>query len=196
MFVSKKVEQDSEIEVSTNLLGVYFLAFFYMIIFFILPTQIPFLLIDHFGASGKMAGSIIGIAFFSNAIGAITFSKLKKKFNFSTIYIIGLTIVALGFSCIGLVNNIYYFYFVTPILGFGGGIMMTNVAAWMLSKTTFEKRVKSSGYLTSFLFMGQFASPIIFHPVVSKLGVQNFFLAIGASLFILVFSASIYKKLA
>ena len=189
-----KIEQEEENVIPSKLLVVYFLAFFYMIIFFILPTQIPFLLIDHFGASGKVAGSIIALAFLSNALGAITFSKLKKRYSFSTIYIIGLSIVALGFTCIGLIENIFYFYFTSPILGFGGGVMMTNVTAWMLSKTTFEKRVKSSGYLTSFLFMGQFCSPIVFHPVVSYVGVQNFFEIIGASLFLLVLAASFYKK--
>ncbi len=54
--------------------------------------------------------------------------------------------------------------------------MMTNLTAWMLSFTSIEKRVKASGYFTSALFLGQFSSPIIFHPLVSSLGgVQDFF---------------------
>ncbi len=190
----EQIEQKEEDIIPTNLLGIYFLAFFYMLIFFILPTQVPFLIIDHFGGSGKIAGSIIAIAFLSNAFGAITFSKLKKKYNFSTIYLIALFIIACGFTGIGLVKNIYFFYFVTPLLGFGGGIMMTNVTAWMLSKTTFEKRVKSSAYLTSFLFIGQFFSPIVFHPLVSKVGVQNFFEIIGITLFTIVLFTSLYRK--
>lgn len=191
--MGKKEEEDV---LPTNLIGVYFLAFFYMLIFFILPTQIPFLIIDHFQASGKIAGSIIALAFLSNALGAISFTKLKKHFDFSTIYIIALSIIALGFTAVGLINKIYLFYFTSPILGFGGGIMMTNVTAWMLSKTTFEKRVKSSAYLTSFLFMGQFCSPIVFHPLVSYLGVQNFFEVIGGFLFLIVLSVVLYKRLA
>lgn len=74
--------------------------------------------------------------------------------------------------------------------------MMTNISAWMLSKTTFEKRVKASGYLTSSIFMGQFASPILFYPAVRSLGIHNFFLAVGSSLFIVVLMGSLYKKLA
>lgn len=194
--VPKKIETKTEnLEIPSKLLGVYFLAFFYMLIFFVLPTQMPYLIIDHFGASGKMAGSIIALAFLSNAFGAITFSKLKKRFNFSTIYIIGLSIVACGFTGVGLVNNVHLFYITGPILGFGGGIMMTNITAWMLSKTTFEKRVKASGYLTGSLFLGQFFSPIAFHPLVTLVGVQNFFEIVGASLFILVAVVLILKHL-
>lgn len=193
--VSKdKLIENEELVIPTNLIGVYFLGFFYMLIFFILPTQIPFLIIDTFEGSGKMAGSIIALAFLSNALGAISFSKLKKRYDFQTIYIIALFIIAFGFTGIGLVNNIYLFYCVSPILGFGGGVMMTNVTAWMLSRTSFEKRVKSSGYLTSFLFMGQFFSPIIFHPVVSYFGVQDFFIVIGSSLFLIVLITTSYKK--
>ena len=185
-----KLEHEDETIISTKLLGVYSLAFFYMLIFFILPTQIPFLIIDHFGGTGKIAGSIIALAFLSNAIGAITFSKLKLRFNYSNIYIISLCIIGVGFTGVSLVNNIYLFYFVSPILGFGGGVMMTNVTAWMLSRTTFKRRVKSSGYLTSSLFLGQFFSPILFHPIVSYFGVQDFFLVIGISLFFIVVVSS------
>ena len=197
-FLLEKQKEDNSLDeeqvIETKSIGIYFLAFFYMLIFFILPTQIPFLIIDTFGGSGKTAGSIIALAFLSNALGAITFSKLKQKFNFSTIYIIALCIIGFGFTGVGLVNNINLFYVTAPILGFGGGVMMTNVTAWMLSRTTFEKRVKSSGYLTSFLFMGQFCSPIVFHPLVTAAGVQHFFLIIGCSLFVIVMCSFIYKR--
>lgn len=184
-----------EINLSTNIYGIYFLGFFYMIIFFILPTQIPFLIIDTFGGSGKMAGSVIGLAFFANALGAITFSKLKKRYDFSTIYLIGFFILAFGYMGVGLINNLHLFFITSSILGFGGGIMMTNVTAWMLSRTTFEKRVKSSSYLTSSMFLGQFISPILFHPLVNSFGVQNSFLIVGILLFAIVLVSTLKIRL-
>ena len=84
----KKIESTQEelsIDIGKNMLVVYFLAFIYMLLFFILPTQIPFLLIEKFEASGKMAGTVIATAFFCNALGAIAFSKLKKYLNFIAI---------------------------------------------------------------------------------------------------------------
>ena len=185
-----KIETDKKEEIgqiSSNILFVYFLAFFFMLIFFILPTQIPFLIIEKFHASGSLAGTIIAAAFFCNALGAITFSKLKTKFNFPTIYLIGIFLMATGFSLIGLISNVHYFFFTSPILGFAGGIMMTNVTAWMLSKTNHEKRVKSSGYFTSAIFLGQFLSPVVFHPIINEMNdIQNFFLLIGGFLFVIV----------
>lgn len=191
------VTEDSseEIEVDSNMYFIYFLAFFYMIIFFILPTQIPFLLIEKFKASGSFAGTIIAIAFVFNALGAITFSKIKNRYSYSTIYLIGLFIIAIGFAGVGLIKETYLFFITSPLLGFGGGIMMTNITAWMLSKTSIKKRVKTSGYFTSAIFLGQFSSPIVFHPLVSFLGVQSFFFSIGISLFVIIVFSLVYIKI-
>lgn len=182
-------QNDLSVNIGKNMLIVYILAFIYMLLFFILPTQIPFLLIEKFDASGKMAGTVIATAFFCNALGAIAFSKLKMRLNFVAIYLIGITLIALGFSLVGLINHIYFFFITSPILGFAGGIMMTNVTAWMLSKTSHEKRVKSSGYFTSAIFLGQFLSPIVFHPFLDFLEIQEFFLFIGLCLFLIAFVA-------
>jgi len=180
-------EEDQSLDISKNILVVYFLAFIYMLLFFILPTQIPFLIIEKFKASGSFAGVIIATAFFCNALGAIAFSKLKNKFSYLAIYLTGLLLIALGFSLVGIIDNIYFFFITSPILGFAGGVMMTNVTAWMLSKTNIKKRVKSSGYFTSALFLGQFLSPIIFHPLIDIFEIQEFFLVIGLGLFTIVF---------
>jgi MFS family permease len=193
-----KIEDDKDsqsIHVNSNMLFIYFLAFFFMLIFFILPTQIPFLIIEKFQASGSLAGTIIATAFFCNALGAITFSKLKTRFNFSTIYLICLFLMSVGFSLIGLIDNVHLFFITSPILGFTGGIMMTNVTAWMLSKTSHEKRVKSSGYFTSAIFLGQFLSPVLFHPIIDNMSdIQNFFSLIGAFLFVIVFVIIVISK--
>jgi hypothetical protein len=76
-------QEKSNINVNSNMLFIYFLAFFYMLIFFILPTQIPFLIIEKFKASGSLTSMIIATAFFCNALGAISFFKLKNRFNIS-----------------------------------------------------------------------------------------------------------------
>ena len=150
-----------------------------MLVFYALPTQMPFLMINQFGASGALTGAIIATAFIFNALGALTFTRLKRRFAFSTIYLIGMMIVAIGFSLVGEVRDVRLFFITSPILGFGGGILMTNVMAWMLSRTHHSRRVKSSGYMSSSLFLGQFFSPIVFHPAVAYFGVQHFFVVSG-----------------
>lgn len=168
--------------VQPKLFKIYALAFLLMLVFYILPTQMPFLMMNHFGANGKLTGMIIAMAFIFNALGALSFARLKKFYDFRCIYMIGMAIVAVGFLLIGNVHDVYLFFFTSPILGFGGGLLMTNITAWMLHLAHESKRVKSSGYLTSSLFMGQFFSPIVFHPAVEYFGVQHFFVVTGFTL--------------
>ena len=187
------VEDDSDL--NANLFFIYFLAFLLMLVFYILPTQIPFLIMNHFNASGTMAGAIIATAFISNGIGAITFRKFKQRFTHAQIYIIGMIIIGFGFIAIGLVHNVYFFFLTSPIMGFGGGILMTNMTAWMLSRTHHTQRIHKSAYLTSALFLGQFFSPIIFHPVVSYFSIEYFFTVVGIGvLSIVMVIYTIFKK--
>ena len=186
--VIQHIDMEEDEHINTNLYIIYFLALIFMVVFYILPTQIPFLIINHFGASGVMTGSIIATAFISNAIGAITFRKLKQRFSFGQIYIIGLSIISIGFMAIGSVTNLYFFFLTAPIMGFGGGIMMTNMTGWMLSRTTSKNRIHSSAYLTSSLFLGQFFSPILLHPIVKYFGVKDFFIVIGLFILFVILS--------
>ena len=182
-FLNEKVidnsQNEDDLQLNSNLFIIYILAFLLMLVFYILPTQIPFLIMNHFNESGTMAGSIIAVAFISNGIGAMTFRKIKQHLSHAQIYIFGMTIIGVGFIAIGLVQNVHFFFLTSPLMGFGGGILMTNMTAWMLSRTHHTQRIHKSGYLTSALFLGQFFSPIVFHPVVSYFSIEHFFMVVG-----------------
>lgn len=75
-------------------------------------------------------------------------------------------------------------------MGFGGGILTTNMTAWMLSRTHQTQRIHKSAYLTSSLFLGQFFSPIFFHPVVSFFSIENFFIVVGIGILSIVIVSS------
>jgi len=69
------------------------------------------------------------------------------------------------------------------------------MTAWMLSRTHHTQRIHKSAYLTSALFLGQFFSPILFHPVVSYFSIEHFFMVIGIGLLNIVFiSYFIFKQ--
>jgi len=179
-------QDEEEYLLNHNLWYIYLLAFCLMLVFYILPTQMPFLIVNHFHASGTLTGNIIAMAFVFNALGALSFAKLKKRYKHSTIYMLGMGIVAFGFIAIGNVRNVDFFFLTSPIVGFGGGILMANMTTWMLSVSHHTKRVKSSAYLTSALFMGQFFSPLTFHPIVEYFGIEDFFIVIGLGLFLVL----------
>ena len=173
---------EDEEEVNHRLYPIYIMAFLLMAIFYILPTQFPYLMINVFHATGEKTGLIIASAFVFNALGALSFAKLKRYFDFSTIYMIGMSIIAIGFIGISQVRDLPYFFITSPIIGFGGGILMTNITAWLLHYAHSTKRIKATAYLTSSLFLGQFFSPILTYPIVQYFGIEDFFKVMGLGL--------------
>jgi len=182
---SEQLDED-DTYLNHNLWYIYLFAFLLMLIFYILPTQMPFLMINVFGASGTLTGAIIAMAFVFNALGAMSFAKLKKRFEFKEIYMIGMGIIAFGFIAIGNVNNVYLFFITSPIMGYGGGVLMANMTSWMLHVAHHTKRIKASAYLTSAYFFGQFCSPLATMPLVDYAGVKDFFELIGLLLFVVL----------
>lgn len=187
--------EEEEHLLAHNLWYIYFLAFILMLVFYILPTQMPFLMMNVFHSDGTLTGAIIAMAFIFNAAGALSFAKLKQKFSHSEIYIIGMAIVAFGFLAISLVNNVYLFFLTSPIMGFGGGVLMANMTTWMLSVAHHSKRIKASAYLTSALFFGQFCSPLATHPIVEHFGIQHFFMAMGVIIFTVLLITQVTIKI-
>ena len=183
-----------ESEVNHRLYPIYIMAFLLMAVFYILPTQFPYLMINVFHATGEKTGLIIASAFVFNAIGALSFAKLKRYFDFPSIYMIGMSIIAIGFIGISQVRELSYFFITSPIIGFGGGILMTNITAWLLHYAHSTKRVKATAYLTSSLFMGQFFSPIITYPVVQYFGIEDFFKAMGLGLLSVLLLTLVFKQ--
>ena len=183
-----------ESEVSHRLYPIYIMAFLLMAIFYILPTQFPYLMINIFHATGEKTGLIIASAFVFNAIGALSFAPLKKHFGFPTMYMLGMAIIAVGFIGISQVRSLSWFFVTAPIIGLGGGILMTNITAWLLHYAHSTKRVKATAYLTSSLFLGQFFSPIITYPVVQYFGIVDFFKVMGSGLLSVLALVLVFKQ--
>ena len=186
---------EDEDEVTHKLYPIYIMAFILMAVFYILPTQFPYLMINIFNATGEKTGLIIASAFVFNAIGALSFVKLKRYFEFSTIYMIGMGIIAIGFIGISQVRELQWFFVTAPIIGLGGGILMTNITAWLLHYAHSTKRVKATAYLTSSLFLGQFFSPILTYPIVQYFGIEDFFKVMGIALMVILGFVFVLKRL-
>lgn len=171
-----------EVPVTPRLYPIYLTAFLLMVIFYMLPTQMPFLMIDHFHAKGVYVGMVISTAMIFNALMAFNFGRLKKHLSFRGMYMLLFLLIGSGFSAIGIVPSFEYLFFTAALMGMGSGLMMTTTNAWLLSQAHQSKRGKAAGMLTSALFFGQFCSPLFTQPIVRLIGVQHLFSVVGGVL--------------
>jgi MFS family permease len=155
------------------------------IIFFLIPVQIPF----HLKAIGVGKNSLIGAAIAMStafsAISSFSYSRIKGRYSFLSVFSMGYLLMAAGFICIS-VSTTYGLVVVAMMLsGLGMGMMIPNTNMWVMKIVPVEIRGKEIGKLTTFWFFGQFLSPIIIFPVLSTLSLSSTFMLASGILFIL-----------
>lgn len=150
------------------------------IIFFLIPVQIPF----HLKGLGVEKNSLIGAAIATStlfsAVSSFSYSKIKQRFSFLSIFSVGYLFMAAGFGCIAISNTYIMVVIAMMLSGLGMGMMIPNTNMWVMKIVPPEIRGKEIGKLTTFWFLGQFLSPIIIFPVLNVLSVSStFMLAAG-----------------
>ncbi len=156
------------------------------IIFFLIPVQIPF----HLKAMGVEKNSLIGAAIAMatafSAVSSFSYSKIKGRFSFLSVFSMGYLLMAAGFICISISDTYVMVVIGMMLSGLGIGMMIPNTNMWVMKIAPPEIRGKEIGKLTTFWFFGQFLSPIIIFPVLKILSLSSTFML--ASGFLLLIS--------
>ncbi len=168
-----------ELELEAKLLPVYITAFFVMVLFYMLPTQLPYLIVNTLGGKPQTVGFVIATAMTFNALTSMQYAKIKAKLSYMQIYAATFFLFGLGLFLLSQAENIAGLFWATTPIGMAFGLLLVNTNAWFLSQVPPSKRGRASGLLTSSFFLGQFASPLLFEPIVSRYGIQGLFLLVS-----------------
>lgn len=150
------------------------------ILFFLIPVQVPF----HLKALGveknALIGAAIAVSTAASAVSSFSYSRLKNRFSFVTIFAIGYLIMALGFWLIAYSQAYYQVVIAMLLCGGGIGMMIPNTNMWVMKIAPPAIRGRAIGQLTTFWFLGQFLTPIVILPLVSNLSnASTFYVASG-----------------
>ena len=164
------------IDATTKLWPVYLTAYFAMVLFYMLPTQLPYLIINKLHGEPRTIGFVISVSMLFNALTSRQYAKLKKRFSYLQIYVITFIFFGIGLFVISQAQSIAQLYYSTIFIGIGFGLIFVNTNSWFLAAVPPHKRGKASGVLASSFFLGQFSSPLLFEPLVQLYGIQGLFL--------------------
>lgn len=178
------------------------LGTFFMLLFYLFPTQLPFFL----KSIGITEPSFSGNALAINALGMVCssffYSKIKQNLSFLKVALIGLLLIGIG--CFGTGVSIRFSSVLVTVFiaGLGLGLSLANLSFWVLELSSPQVRGKSIGVLTSCLFIGQFLSPIIAQPIVINTNLAFLFMSsllvvgvIGLTLVVRILVFPLDKKL-
>jgi MFS family permease len=143
----------------------YALTFVTMLIFYMIPVQMPFYVKAMGFGGGKEAGIAIAMATLGSAVASIAYAKLKSNLSFTKVLMCLYFLMASGYGVIANASNYGLLLLGLVIAGLGLGLVLPNVNVWLNAKTPPEQRGKVLGGLTTCLFLGQFCSPLVVQPI-------------------------------
>jgi MFS family permease len=168
---------------------VYFTSFFGMLFFYMIPTQIPFLLSNSLGISSSGIGYSISLAILAGAILSLNYGKIRMKFNFYQIYSITFFLMGFGFLIISFSSSFACILGGLILAGFGTGLLMPNSNLWLISLAPKVQRGRMVGFLNLFVYSGQFLSPVLVFPLVKW---QSIYFSFGTGALIMLLMAILF----
>ncbi len=160
---------------------VYGMALLGLLLFYMVPTQLPFLLVERGAGSGPALGLAVSVATMSSAFASFFYGRVRGHLGYVQIYILALSLAALGYTGVGLVGSYGLTVASIALAGLGFGLMLPNGNLWLMSLAPPAIRGRVIGGLTSMIFLGQFLSPLAMAPITLRWGLAAGFLS-GAGL--------------
>ena len=165
---------------------VYILSFLGMATFYMMPVHLPFFIHEIAQVGNSAVGIALALTTLISGLASFNYPRLKNSFTHYQIYGISFLLMGCGFAAISLSVNYASLFPGLIVAGLGAGLVMPNSNLCLVTLSTAEMRGRILGLLTTFIFLGQFASPILTEPVVDWFSMSQAFLYIG--LLLIVFS--------
>jgi MFS family permease len=158
---------------------VYALSLLCMLLFYMIPVQLPFLLEQQSGAGGLARGLAIAVCPVTAAMASFGYRRISALGSFVTVYVLSLTLVAAGFLVIGAAEHYAVIMAGVALSGLGFGLFMPNGSLWLMSITPSRARGRVIGGFSSTLYLGQFVSPLAAAPIVTAFRLEGAFVAVA-----------------
>ena len=165
---------------------IYPLGFISMLMFYFIPTQLPFLALELGAQNMKVAGFAVVLSQVFAGLASAYYQRLKARFNNTQILLISFGCLSAGYIGLSMADSLLAIYLWMPIIGLGLGFNLPNLTIWLMSKIPSTMRGRASGGMTSAIFLGQFLSPVLSQPVVNGYSLSSAFLVAGVMMLVLV----------
>lgn len=157
-----ELENHEKYRPSWRQMMIFSLAFAGMIVFYMIPVQVPFLLKEMSIEKSSMAGIAIATTTVFGALISSFYSKILRRLSYSKIYVLIFLIGSFGYLLIFLATQYWMVISAMAVSGLAFGMLFPNTNMWLIQESKPHNRGRILGILTFSIFMGQFFSPILF----------------------------------
>ena len=157
---------------------IYALSVGYMIVFYLMPTQGPFLL-GTLGAAPAVTGLLLGAFTLVAALTSLAYSRFTGRFQPQRVAALGLGLLGAGWLTVSGAASPAGALLGLILGGLGGGLVFPNLYTWLADLTPPAWRGRVTAGMSSAIFLGQFLSPVL---LTSQPGHEGLIFRVGALL--------------
>jgi MFS family permease len=148
----------------------YFLVFIGMVTSVIVAVMAPALLVAMGITSSSLIGLCAGLGLLSTLVGSTLWPIARMRLGIAGVNAMMLATMAIGLYLLATAPTYTAILIAVVIHGTGAGFLVANSSLPLLMKLPPRLRAKGVGGFTSFLYLGQFASPIVIVSIAAALG--------------------------
>jgi MFS family permease len=165
-----------------NILFVYFLIFIFQIVFFFSIVELPFLLADKLLLNPDLIGLVLATLTLSMGFFSILYGKISTKLNPTNIFVLAFSLFGTGFSIISIALTVLEMVLGLSIAGVGLGLLVPNLSRQLGQGISQSIRGRVFSGFTSFLFLGQFLSPLVSQGLLQFVSLTELFFVGGTAM--------------
>lgn len=140
--------------------------------FMSVPVFIATYLKDLVDAGSIAVGLIGAFSGLFSFLGGLIYGRINKRFNYQQINTVVFLAYSLGFLAIGLAQNWALIVVGEALVGFGMGVIPSNLTTWLANEVQPQVRGRANGIYVTMMFLGNFATSILFTPIVQAAGLK------------------------
>ena len=165
-----------------------FFAFSTMLVFNVIPTQLPFFMIrTGIIKTASAIGLVLAVMPVASAVAGRIYARMSRHMNLWNLFMVGGALMLSGFYMISFSNGLTVLLFSLVFIGIGFGITMPHLNIVLTHIVPPQARGRVMGMMTSAKFMGLFVSPFVFQPLLSAFGYHTILRVAGGFIFFAAF---------
>jgi MFS transporter, ACDE family, multidrug resistance protein len=161
--------------------------------FVTVPIYIAVYLFALLGIGGTEVGLIGAASGLFSFIGGLLYGRISQKIKYRGLNVITFLLAGVGFLALGLAKSWALVIVGELLLGFCMGLIPSNLSTWLSYEVLPMVRGRANGIYVTMMFLGNFATSLIFTPIINASNVNVAFI-LGAIIAILTGLAGLLIK--
>ncbi|MDH3196911.1 MAG: MFS transporter [Candidatus Krumholzibacteria bacterium] len=160
----------------------YLFAFGVQVAFYSIPVQLPFHLVALGVSAPRLAGAALAVTTVCAAAVALAFPRIRERLRRAPVAALQLLFLGAGLLLVARARSYAEVLVAMVVVGAPMGLNFPNLMEWLLGTAPPLLRGRVVGGLNTALFLGQFLSPILLHPLVQRGGFEYAYRVSGMGL--------------